>query len=111
MDETELGKLQIHSVEQDSPDGGVCIARVIGGIVRTGQSFVLEERDDPQRFTVDRIEKYGRPVEFMDPPHSVLVHLSGSPLTGLRFGDVLSYEKGAVSGLASHLRGLQERLG
>ncbi|MFI9746710.1 hypothetical protein [Streptomyces sp. NPDC052494] len=88
MDETELGKLQIHSVEQDSPDGGVCIARVIGGIVRTGQSFVLEEGDDPRRFTVGRMEKV-RPVEFMDPPHSVLLHLSGSPLTGLGYRDVL----------------------
>ena len=89
MDETELGKLQIYSVEQDSPDGGVCIARVIGGIVRTGQSFVLAEGDDPRRFTLDRLEKYGRPMEFMDPPHSVVVHLSGSPLTGLGYGDVL----------------------
>lgn len=88
MDETELDKLQIHSVEQSSPGGGVCIARVIGGIVRTGQSFVLEEGDDPRRFTVDRIEN-GRPVEFMDAPHSVLVHLSGGPITGLRCGDVL----------------------
>ena len=88
MDESELDKLQIYSVEQDSPDGGVCIARVIGGIVRTGQSFVLEEGDDPRRFTVDRIEK-GRPVEFMDAPHSVLVHLSGGPLTRLLLGDVL----------------------
>ncbi|MDV5146882.1 hypothetical protein R1T08_22490 [Streptomyces sp. SBC-4] len=88
MDETEFDKLQIYSVEQESPHGGVCIGRVIGGIVRSGQSFVLEEGDDPRRFTVDRIEK-GRTVEFMDAPHSVLVHLSGSPLTGLGYGDVL----------------------
>ncbi|QES21170.1 hypothetical protein DEJ46_20340 [Streptomyces venezuelae] len=89
MDETELPTLQIYSVEQDSPDGGVCIARCIGGIVRTGQSFALEEGDDPRRFTVDRIEKYGRAMEFMDPPHSLLAHLSGGPLTGLGYGDVL----------------------
>ncbi|CAM5472218.1 hypothetical protein [Streptomyces narbonensis] len=89
MNETEFGELQIYSVEQDGHDGGVCIARVIAGIVRTGQSFAVEAGDDPRRFTADRIEKYGRPVDFMDPPHSVLVHLSGGPLTGLGDGDVL----------------------
>ncbi|MFE7585620.1 hypothetical protein ACFU5Y_29095 [Streptomyces gardneri] len=88
MDGTEFAKLQIHSVEQDGLDGGVCIARCIEGIVRTGQSFALEEGDDPRRFTVDRIEK-GRTVEFMDAPHSLLARLSGGPLTGLGYGDVL----------------------
>ncbi|MFF8834098.1 hypothetical protein [Streptomyces sp. NPDC015130] len=89
MDEMEFGELQIHSVEQEGPDGGICLARVIGGIVRTGQSCALEADNDPRRFAIARLEKYGRPMDFMDPPHSVVVHLTGGSLTGLGCDDVL----------------------
>ncbi|MFF7443400.1 hypothetical protein [Streptomyces sp. NPDC008122] len=89
-----FGRLQIYEVVApgDHADEGNCIVRCIGGIARVGQVFVLEgERDTvgPEGgFTLERIKKL-RSMEFVDPPHSALIHLSGGPLDRLREGDVL----------------------
>ncbi|MFE0771737.1 hypothetical protein [Streptomyces sp. NPDC058861] len=88
----ETSKLQIYSVEQDSADGSICVVRCIGGVARVGQIFVAqgEESDRPsQRYTLERIDRYNRRVEFFDPPHNARVHLSGRPLAGLSEGSIL----------------------
>ncbi len=92
-------RLQVHSVEQDLPDGGVCVVRCIGGIARVGQRFRLEDDWRTGRpsgaLVLGRIERYGRAVDFFDPPHNALIHLSGGPLTRLWWESVLvSYAEG-----------------
>ncbi|MFI1397565.1 hypothetical protein [Streptomyces sp. NPDC020681] len=66
----------------------------MGGVVRVGQMFTCE-RPSPStaadvRLSLDRIERYGRDVDFVDPPHSARVHLSGDWLPTLVRGDILS---------------------
>lgn len=94
MNMSEFSKLQVYSVEQERPDGGTCVVRCIEGVVRVGQVFQLEGGEGSEEIlktlTLDRIERYGRFVEFFDPPHNALVHLSGGPLAPLRYGDVLA---------------------
>ncbi|MFB7605898.1 hypothetical protein [Streptomyces gardneri] len=86
-------------MEQDRLDGGVCVVRCIGGIARVGQRFRLEDDWRTGRpssvLVLARIERYGRSVDFLDPAHSALIHLSGGPLTRLWWGSVLvSYAEG-----------------
>ncbi|WP_234315388.1 hypothetical protein [Streptomyces globisporus] len=89
-----FSRLRVHSVvgPDDDADGGICVVRCIAGIARVGQVFVLERDQDtagPEgALTLEDIEKY-RSVEFIDPPHSAAVLLSGGPLDRLREGDVL----------------------
>lgn len=81
------GELQIYSVVEHGPDGGVCVVRCVGGVLRPRQVYAARGLTGTVR--LDRVEKYGRPVEFIDPPHSALIHLSGGVLDQLRYGDVL----------------------
>ncbi|MFF0475120.1 hypothetical protein [Streptomyces sp. NPDC004284] len=118
-----FSRLQIYEVvgPGEAADGGICVIRCIGGTARVGQVFVLERDQDTvapeSTFVLDRIEKYRQPLEFLDPPHSAAVLLSGGPLDRLQEGDVLVshpapdwYRKLEASGLrvldfdkASHL--------
>lgn len=86
-------KLQIYSVEEDLPDGGVCIVRCIEGVASIGQSFTLEresaEKGAPDTLTLKKINRYGQFVESLPLAHSAKIHLSGGPLSGLRYGDIL----------------------
>ncbi|MEU1227344.1 hypothetical protein [Streptomyces sp. NPDC005828] len=90
-----FSRLQIHEVvgAGDGADGGICVIRCVGGIARVGQVFVPEgDQDavDPEvTLTLDVIEKCRRSLEFVDPPHSAAVLLSGGSLDRLREGDVL----------------------
>ncbi|MGA5063544.1 hypothetical protein ACPB9E_07115 [Streptomyces exfoliatus] len=88
----DTSKLQIYSIERENADGGVCIVRCIGGIARIGQDF-LKQGEEPEatirRFTLNRIVRYSRNVEFFDPPHNARVHLTGRSLDGLSEGSVL----------------------
>lgn len=87
MNTSEAGELQIHTVVEHGPDGGVCVVRCVGGVLRPGQVFAARGLTGTVR--LDRVEKYGRSLEFIDPPHSALIHLSGGPLVQLRYGDAL----------------------
>ncbi|MEV5337940.1 hypothetical protein AB0K93_05555 [Streptomyces sp. NPDC052676] len=40
--------------------------------------------------TLDRINRYERTTDFVDPPHTARVHLSGEAVAGLRRGVVLT---------------------
>ncbi|MFD0072832.1 hypothetical protein ACFVIY_10375 [Streptomyces sp. NPDC127166] len=90
-----FSRLRIHEVvgAGDGADGGICVIRCIEGIAGVGQVFVPErDRDtvDPEvTLTLEVIEKFRRSLEFVDPPHSAAVLLSGGPLEVLREGDVL----------------------
>ncbi|MEV7671102.1 hypothetical protein [Streptomyces sp. NPDC088752] len=87
MDGPEADRLQLHHAVEHGPEGGVCVVRCVGGAPRAGQFFTTKDLTGTLR--LDRIEKYGRPLEFIDPPHSAKVHVSGGPLVQLRYGDVL----------------------
>ncbi|MFF5635440.1 hypothetical protein [Streptomyces sp. NPDC012825] len=86
--EPEAGQLQLHDVVTHGSDGGVCVVRCVGGTPRPGQVFATKGLTGTPR--LEWIERYGRFLEFLDPPHSVLVHLSDAPLVQLRHGDVLT---------------------
>ncbi|MER5306846.1 hypothetical protein ABT034_03460 [Streptomyces sp. NPDC002773] len=87
MNVPEADELQIYRVVEHGPDGGICVVRCVGGVLRPGQVYTARGLTGTVR--LDRVEKYGRPVEFIDPPHSALIHLSGGVLDQLRYGDVL----------------------
>ncbi|MFD4725175.1 hypothetical protein ACFWNW_08835 [Streptomyces seoulensis] len=76
-------RLQIHSVEQEGPAAAVCIVRCVGGVARVGQEFA-------GAMTLDRILRYGREVEFLEPPHSAKVRLSGAGVHALERGAVVT---------------------
>ncbi|WP_225804092.1 hypothetical protein [Streptomyces sp. NK15101] len=90
-----FSRLRVHSVVEpgDDADGGICIVRCVAGVARVGQVFVLERDQDTAEpegaLTLEDIDKYRRSLEFIDPPHSAAVLLSGGPLDRLREGDVL----------------------
>ncbi|MGW2815292.1 hypothetical protein [Streptomyces sp. NPDC001415] len=88
------GKLHIYSVEQAGGRSAVCIARCVGGVVRTGQNFVMEvasEHGDVEHgVTLTAIDRYGRSVDFFDPPHAAKVHLSGPGASVLEPGLILA---------------------
>lgn len=81
-----IAELQVYSVEEADVTGGVCIVRVIGGIARAGQVYVA----GGLRLGLTRIELWGRPAEFADPPHAARVHLTGPMVALLTRGQVLT---------------------
>ncbi|MFJ4871273.1 hypothetical protein [Streptomyces sp. NPDC088757] len=87
MDGPEADRLQLHHAVEHGPEGGICVVRCVGGAPRVGQFFTTKGLTGTLR--LDRIEKFGRFLEFIDPPHSAKVHVSGGPLVQLRYGDVL----------------------
>ncbi|MFG3097173.1 hypothetical protein [Streptomyces sp. NPDC048202] len=80
---SETARLQIYSVESEDLDSAVCVVRCVGGVVRVGQEFAGP-------MTLDRILRYGRTVELLEPPHSAQVRLSGVAVRGLGRGVVLT---------------------
>ncbi|WP_211363002.1 hypothetical protein [Streptomyces phaeoluteigriseus] len=94
MDDTASGKLQIYSVEEKDPKGATCIVRCVGGRVRAGQRFEVDRDVDATADTpplmLDRINRYERLVDFIGPPHSAQVHLSGEGVATLTRGCILS---------------------
>lgn len=90
MDERDVGKLQIHAVEDGAPATAVCVVRCVGGVVRRGQTFdVTPHVDDPaadSRISLAWIERYGRRIEFVDPPHSARVLFTGAGVSALTKG-------------------------
>lgn len=90
MDESNPGQIQIFSVEEKSPHEAICIVRCVGGIVRPGQSFdigsVVDRGGRKAYVVLDWIERYRSRVDFIDPPHSAMVHLSGEGVAMLNKG-------------------------
>ncbi|MEU6481419.1 hypothetical protein ABZ858_32020 [Streptomyces sp. NPDC047017] len=100
MDDSEVGKLQIHSVEEADARSAICVVRCVGGVVRPGQRFgedpstSLTGEAPGQLVEVDWIERYQRRVEFVDPPNSAKVRLCGNAVSLLEKGmTIVSQEK------------------
>lgn len=93
MDDSNAGELQIYSVEERENAAATCIVRCVGGIVRTGQKFRMEATgdatDDSSLMSLDWINRYEKLIEFIDPPHSAKVHLSGQGVSLLERGVIL----------------------
>ncbi|MEU9010996.1 hypothetical protein AB0D12_14685 [Streptomyces sp. NPDC048479] len=90
----EPSQLQIYAVEESTEPGGTCIARCVGGVARVGQVFTHEGTSEASvqdlRLTLDRIERYGRCVDFFGPPHVARVHLSGGSTSILVRGAIIA---------------------
>lgn len=90
----EAGRIQIHSVEEATESGGICIARCVAGVARVGQGYTVEcdsRTNLPDlRVTLDQIERYsGIFVESFDPPHAARIHLSGESVGALSRGSTI----------------------
>ncbi|MFI6656722.1 hypothetical protein ACIBL8_14540 [Streptomyces sp. NPDC050523] len=94
MDDATRGKLQIYAVENVDSASATCVVRCVGGIVRAGQQFTDESAagspGDRARMSLDWIERYGRRVEFIDPPNNGRVQLTGDGVTSLMKGAVIN---------------------
>lgn len=77
--EPAQGRLQIYSVEERGAAYATCIVRCVGGIARTGQRFnaAADSPGEEVSITLDKIIRYGRTVDFIDPPHNAKVEFSG----------------------------------
>ncbi|MFD7460530.1 MULTISPECIES: hypothetical protein [unclassified Streptomyces] len=94
MVDVDAGELQIYSVEERETAAATCIVRCVGGIPRTGQRFLVGSALDPAarpvHVTLDWICRYGKRVDFVDPPHSAIVRLSGEAVAVLERGVILT---------------------
>ena len=90
MRDHDPGKLQIYAVEEADSVSATCIVRCVGGVVRAGQRFTVASASEPsdERFSIalDWIDRYGRRVDYVDPPHNARVHLSGGGIPLLEKG-------------------------
>ncbi|MFI7340176.1 hypothetical protein ACIBUY_19855 [Streptomyces sp. NPDC050085] len=84
MDDSDRAELQVISVESQKPGEVVCIVRCVGGVARNGQRFSIEhaknfesEAGQQNIWTLTEINRYGKTVEFFDPPHGAKVSLAG----------------------------------
>jgi hypothetical protein len=97
MVENEVAKLQIFSVEEKGSTTATCIVRCVGGVVRVGQRFHIgsgvDSSGEGSGITLDRIDRYGRQMDFIDPPHNAKVYFSGEGVDFLESGMVLIYSR------------------
>jgi ketosteroid isomerase-like protein len=82
-------RLSVHSVEERDATAAVCVVRCVGGVARTGQRFAVEPCDAPT-VTLEEILRYGQSVEFVDPPHTAKVRLTGEAVGMVVRGAVVS---------------------
>ncbi len=96
QDDVMRGKLQIYSVESIGPANATCIVRCVGGIARTGRRFnvntVAHSSEAIAPLVLEEINRYGRTVDFVDPPHNAKVLLSGKGVSALARGVILVSE-------------------
>jgi hypothetical protein len=94
MDNSVAGELQIYSVEERDVAAATCIVRCVGGVVRTGRQFKIGSTahvtGDPSLLSLDWINRYEKMMDFIDPPHSARVHLSGNGVAALKRGVILT---------------------
>ncbi|WP_327259063.1 hypothetical protein [Streptomyces sp. NBC_01240] len=93
MDNNPGGELQIYSVEATDAATATCIVRCVGGVVRTGQQFktrpTADTTGDPVLLSLNWIKRYEKAMNFLDPPHSGVIQLSGNGLNSLKRGVIL----------------------
>ncbi|MGW0699566.1 hypothetical protein ACWD0A_09575 [Streptomyces sp. NPDC002867] len=80
----EYGALRIHTVEPVDARTAVCVVRCVGGVIRPGQVY------DGGRLRLEAIDRYGRGVDLVDPPHSAKVRFSGDGVARLRARSVIA---------------------
>ncbi|TGN74824.1 hypothetical protein E5083_21905 [Streptomyces bauhiniae] len=94
MGELDAARLQIYSSEQDAQGGVVCVVRCVGGIARVGQDFYFTASasgiDVHSPIRLERILRYEKPADFLDPPHSAKVCLSGEGGARLERGVIIT---------------------
>ncbi|MEU6594291.1 hypothetical protein ABZ923_34655 [Streptomyces sp. NPDC046881] len=87
-------RLQVHSVADRGATAMTCVVRCVGGVVRVGQRFGVGPDagtgDDAPLVTLGGILRYGRPVDFVDPPHSAEVRLTGDAVAMVAPGHVIT---------------------
>lgn len=92
-------RLQVYSVEEASETAAVCIVRCVGGVVRVGQTFAVEGHPlrpgsvgaGPGHIALMALNRYGRSVDFIDPPRAAKVRLSGPGVSLLAPGVALTF--------------------
>lgn len=93
MDDDTAGELQIYSVEEGDAAAATCVVRCVGGVVRTGQQFktrpTFDGAGDSVLLKLDWINFYQQVTDFLYPPYSALVGLSGNGANSLKRGVVL----------------------
>ncbi|WP_330459536.1 hypothetical protein OIB37_23295 [Streptomyces sp. NBC_00820] len=86
-------RLQIHSVAERGTSSATCVVRCVSGVVRVGQRFGVGPdggtRDDAPLVTLEGIVRI-RPVDFVDPPHSAKVRVTGEAVALLERGSVIT---------------------
>ncbi|MFI2629297.1 hypothetical protein ACH5A2_02715 [Streptomyces collinus] len=94
MADSTAGKLQIYEVEESTATAVTCIVRCVAGVVRTGQHFSIDSDTGSNMIAapliLDWINRYERLVDFIDPPHSAKVHMSGEVAGTLERGATLT---------------------
>jgi hypothetical protein len=85
------GRLQIYSVEEMGTATATCAVRCIGGVVYSGHQCSVDTSAentglDTSPLTLDWINVYGRLADFIKPPYSATVHLTGESVSALRRG-------------------------
>lgn len=85
------GALQIHTVEPVDERTAVCVVRCVGGVARPGQGY------DEGRLRLEAIDRYGRDVDLVDPPHGAKVRFSGDGVARLRARTVIATHGPAAS--------------
>jgi hypothetical protein len=94
MADSTAGKLQIYEVEESTATAVTCIVRCVAGVVRTGQHFSIDSDTGSNVIAapliLDWINRYERLVDFIDPPHSAKVHMSGEVVGTLERGATLT---------------------
>src|SRR5882757_8688217 len=94
MDDSTAGKLQIYSVEERDVVAATCIVRCVDGVVSTGQQFkadpIADATEGPSLLSLGWINRYGKMMDFIDPPHSATVYLSGNGVASLKRGVTLT---------------------
>jgi hypothetical protein len=87
-------RVGIEVVEDVSGDRASRVVRCLAGTVAVGDVFATLELPDGARGEVSLwvagITRYGKAVEFVDPPHSAMLELSGDGVHLLAPGSVLA---------------------
>jgi hypothetical protein len=92
------GQLQIYSVEEMRNATATCAVRCVGGVVHSGQKLIIDAGDEKMDqnaslLTLDWINVYGKLAEFIKPPYSAMVHLSGDGVRDLHRGVILTVSR------------------
>lgn len=72
-------RLEIHETVVGSDDRIRCVVRCLEGTVTSGETLDTAVSADGTRvpvvLTIEGIERYGRPVDFLDAPHGAVLEI------------------------------------